>query len=485
MLKRLRTPPAPRRDSDTSWRRFLRAHAASTLLATISLERELIDLANAAPGIEQHEDAEYADKPELLKKGMAEFHDGVLGLMSLVSLATSVAFTALLLVTVNPWLLLLAPAALPPVPASRWAQRIVNRAEEGSTAETRRASHLFGMATGARPAKEVRLFRLQGELRGRHAALWRAVETVLWRAERRAALVEAGGQLVFGLAYVGAVVLVLRAAVAGRAGVGDVVLVIVLAVQVNHQVTAALELFRKLQRMVRGMTRLRWLRRMATAGQAEATTSAAPDRIGSGIELAGVSFAYPGTARPVLHDVSLRLPAGSTVAIVGENGAGKSTLVDLLCGFYRPAEGRILLDGVDVGTFPAADWQAGLATTFQDFVRFELPAGHVVGVGDLPRRDDATAVHAALERARAEDVITGLGEGLATHLGKSWTQGVELSGGQWQKLAVSRAMMRTGPLLLVLDEPASALDPQAEHVLFERYAELFDIQAEAYAGGSR
>lgn len=446
-------------------------YAEATEMATISLETELIELANAAPGIEQHENAEYADKLELLKKGMAEFHDGVLGLMSLVSLSTSVVFTALLLVTVNPWLLLLPLAALPPVLASRRAQRIVNRAKEESTAATRQASHLFGMATGARPAKEVRLFRLQGELRSRHATLWNAVGAVLWRAERRAALIEAGGQLVFSLAYVGAVMLVLREAVAGHAGVGDVVLVIVLAVQVNHQVTSALELFRKLQRMVQGMTRLRWLRRMATAGQAEAATSAVPERIRSGIELADVSFAYPGTARPVLHGVDLRLPAGSTVAIVGDNGAGKSTLINLLCGFYRPTGGRILLDGVDVSTFPAADWRAGLATTFQDFVRFELPAGHVVGIGDLPLRDDATAVRAALGRARAEDVVTGLAEGLATQLGKSWTQGVELSGGQWQKLAVSRAMMRTSPLLLVLDEPASALDPQAEHVLFGRYAE--------------
>ncbi|WP_410643344.1 ABC transporter ATP-binding protein [Amycolatopsis sp. lyj-346] len=446
-------------------------YAEATEMAAISLETELIELANTAPGIEQYENAEYADKLELLKKGMAEFHDGMLGLMSLVSLVTSVVITALLLVFLDPWLLLLPLAALPPVLASQRAQRTVNRAKEESAATTRQASHLFGLATGARPAKEVRLFRLQGELRRRHTTLWHEVEAVLWRAERRAALVEAGGQLVFGVAYVGAVLLVLREAVAGHAGVGDVVLVIVLAVQVNQQVTAALELFRKLQRMAQGMTRLRWLRQTVTAGQAEAATAAVPDRIRSGVELEGVSFAYPGTTQPVLHGVDLHLRAGSTVAIVGENGAGKSTLINLLCGFYRPTTGRILLDGVDVRTFPAADWRAGLATTFQDFVRFELPAGQVVGVGDLPRRDDATAVRAAIERARAEDVVARLDEGLATQLGKSWTRGVELSGGQWQKLAVSRAMMRTGPLLLILDEPASALDPQAEHVLFERYAE--------------
>ncbi|MEV2241955.1 ABC transporter ATP-binding protein [Micromonospora sp. NPDC049891] len=446
-------------------------YAEATEMATIALEAELIELANTAPGIEQYESAEYADKIELLKKGMAEFHDGMLGLMSLVSLVTSVVLTGLLLVFVNPWLLLLPLAALPPVLASQRAQRIVNRAKEESAGATRQASHLFGMATSARPAKEVRLFRLQSELRRRHATLWQAVGAVLWRAERRAALVEAGGQLVFGVAYVGAVLLVLRDAITGHAGVGDVVLVIVLAVQVNQQVTAALDLFRKLQRMAQGMTRLHWLRQVASARADGTATATVPDRIRSGIELAGVSFTYPGTAKPVLHGVDLRLPAGSTVAIVGENGAGKTTLINLLCGFYRPTGGRILVDGVDLTTIPAARWRARLATAFQDFVRFELPAGHVVGVGDLPRRDDAAAVRAALGRARAEDVVDRLADGLATQVGKSWTEGVELSGGQWQKLAVGRAMMRGGPLLLVLDEPASALDPQAEHVLFERYAE--------------
>lgn len=446
-------------------------YAETTELATIHLEAELIELANRAPGIEQNEDPEYADKLELLKKGMSEFHDGMLGLMSLVSLLTSVTITALLLVFVDPWLLLLPLAALPPVLASQRAQAILNDAREGSASSTRQASHLFGMATSARPAKEVRLFRLQRELRIRHAALWDDAGTALWRAERRAAAIEALGQMVFGAAYVGAVLLVLSQAIVGHAGVGDVVLVIVLAVQVNQQVNAALELFRKLQRMAQGMTRLRWLRAAAEPPAAVAAPARIPDRLRSGIEIKGVSFAYPGSGHEVLDHVDLFLPAGSTVAIVGENGAGKTTLVNLLCGFYQPTKGRILVDGADAAAFPAADWRPRIATAFQDFVRFELAARHTVGVGDLPRRDDDDAVLAALGQARAEDVVDRLAHGLSTHLGKTWTDGTELSGGQWQKLAVARAMMRTRPLLVVLDEPASALDPQAEHVLFEQYSD--------------
>jgi ATP-binding cassette, subfamily B, bacterial len=453
-------------------------YAEATELATIHLEAELIELANQPPGIEQNEDAEYADKLELLQKGMSEFRDGMLGLMSVVSLVTSVSVTAVLLVFLNPWLLLLPLAAVPPVLASQRAQAIVNDAREGSAAATRQASHLFEMATSARPAKEVRLFRLQAELRRRHADLWDDVGTVLRRAERRGAVVEALGQLIFGLAYVGAVLLVLSQAIAGHTSVGDVVLVIILAAQVNQQVTAALELFRKLQRMVHGMTRLRWLRMVSSSARIADATASVPSRLRSGIEIEGLTFAYPGTGRTVLDGIDLSLPAGSTVAVVGENGAGKTTLINLLCGFYQPAAGRILVDGIDAAAFPVRSWQSGLATAFQDFVRFELPARHVVGVGDLPRRDDDTAVRAALGRARATDVVDRLSDGLDTQLGNTWTEGTELSGGQWQKLAVARAMMRTRPLLLVLDEPASALDPQAEHVLFEQYADHASHAAE-------
>jgi ATP-binding cassette subfamily B protein len=173
----------------------------------------------------------------------------------------------------------------------------------------------------------------------------------------------------------------------------------------------------------------------------------------------------------VLGGVNLDLPAGSTVAIVGENGAGKTTLVKLLCRFYEPDDGQMLLDGVDIRRFDITEWRERIASGFQDFARFELVARQTVGVGDLPRLDSEPAVEGALERAHASDVIDRLEEGLSTQLGKSYAEGTELSGGQWQKLALGRAMMREQPLLLVLDEPTSALDAQAEHELFERYAD--------------
>jgi len=183
-----------------------------------------------------------------------------------------------------------------------------------------------------------------------------------------------------------------------------------------------------------------------------------------------VSFRYPGTDRLVLADVNLDLPAGSVVAVVGENGAGKSTLVKLLAKMYEPASGHIYIDDVDLARVPADAWRQRLAGAFQDFFRFEFRARHTVGIGDVPRVDDNAAVMTAVARAGADDVIVRLAAGLDTQLGPTWPAGVEVSFGQWQKLALARGFMRDQPLVLVLDEPTAALDAETEHALFERYA---------------
>ena len=195
-----------------------------------------------------------------------------------------------------------------------------------------------------------------------------------------------------------------------------------------------------------------------------------PAQLGEGIRFEHVSFAYPGTDRPVLDDVTLRLAPGSVVAIVGENGAGKTTLVKLLCRLYQPTRGRILVDGVELARMPPDAWRSRLSGAFQDFCRFEFRVRHTVGVGDLPRLDDHPAVVAAVDRAGAADVVAQLGAGLETQLGPTWPEGVDLSFGQWQKLALARGFMRERPLVLVLDEPTAALDAETEHALFERYA---------------
>jgi ATP-binding cassette subfamily B protein len=233
-----------------------------------------------------------------------------------------------------------------------------------------------------------------------------------------------------------------------------------------------------------GSQRLAWLEDYAAAAVASADQPV-PAELRQGIRLDHVSFAYPGTSRLVLNNVSLRLPAGSVVAVVGENGAGKTTLVKLLAKMYEPSSGAIYVDDTPLARLRSDQWRARLAGAFQDFFRFEFSARHTVGVGDLPRLDDQPAVASAVGRAGAQDVVVRLPSGLDTQLGPTWPGGAEVSFGQWQKLALARGFMREDPLLLVLDEPTAALDAETEHALFERYASAARGGASRPANGGR
>ena len=272
---------------------------------------------------------------------------------------------------------------------------------------------------------------------------------------------------IFGLSYVGAIVFV-------SSGLGApasaVLLVLAAGARLSGYIGATVGEIGFLRGFwMDGSRRLAWLEDYAAsvAGSGDLPVPAALQR---GLRLDHVSFAYPGTSRVVLEDVSVTLPAGAVVAIVGENGAGKTTLVKLLSKMYEPSSGSILVDDTPLARLPAGEWRARLAGAFQDFFRFEFRAGHTVGLGDVPRLDDEPAVLAAVDRAGASDVVTRLMSGLDTQLGPTWPGGVELSFGQWQKLALARGFMRDEPLLLVLDEPTAALDAETEHALFQRYS---------------
>ena len=446
-------------------------YAEAAELAVIAMNAELVELVAGSGGLEQQERTEYADRIAVLRKEIAQFSDGMVGLMAALALAVSMAVTGVLLVSVHPLLLLLPVAAVPALFATQRAQRQVAAARDRSATAVRQARHLFDLATSAVPAKELRVYRLEGEVRRRHLELWGGIGGVLRAGDLRSAATEASGQVVFAVTYVAAVLFVLRETVAGSSQVGDAVLVIALGAQVNQQVNSALDLLRRLQRMAESMARLRGLRASATGRGAPAADAEVPDGIRHWVTMRDVSFSYPGADKLTLSDVNLTLPAGSVVAVIGENGAGKTTLVKLLCRLYDATAGTIEVDGVDIRRFPPDQWRRRVTAAFQDFVRFEVPAQQTVGVGQLERVDDRGAVLAALDRAHAGDLVDRLPEGLSTQLGSSWRQGTELSGGQWQKLALGRAMMRESPLLLILDEPTSALDAEAEHQLFERYAE--------------
>ena len=439
-------------------------------MVQLALERDLIDLSNGSAGLEHHERPDYADKLRVVSQEVNWAGWSVMSMLfSTVGLGIGVVITAVLLASLNAWLLLLPLFALPSLVLGRRGEVVMGRAREDAAPFTRRVRHVFRLATDAGPAKELRVCGLGEEMSRRQRESWDDATRVLVRGEDRSAALQVAGQIFFAAAYIGATLLVLRDVVANQGSVGDVVLVISLAGQVNQQVTQAVFLLVGLQRISRTLANLAWIRALVATGL-PVPDLALPKTIKRGIALRNVSFSYPGTERVVLGGVNLDLPAGHTVAIVGENGAGKTTLVKLLCRFYEQTEGTIEMDGVDMRRFPLEDWRARIAAGFQDFARFEFIAREVIGVGDLPKIADAAAVKRALGRARGEDLLARLDDGLETQLGKSYADGTDLSGGQWQKLALGRAMMRETPLLLILDEPTSALDAQAEHNLFEEYA---------------
>ncbi|HET6212681.1 MAG TPA: ABC transporter ATP-binding protein, partial [Micromonosporaceae bacterium] len=391
--------------------------------------------------------------------------------------------TVALLMSVHPALALLALFALPTVFTSSWRPGVERTAEERGAPANRLARHLFVTMTTAAPGKEVRLTGIGSLLVGRRRAEWERWYAMVSAARWTSAVWHTLGWAVFGAGYVGAVVFVSSGL---HASSSDVLLVLAAGARLSAYIGATVGEIGFLRGIwMDGSRRLAWLEDYAAAMVAPADLPV-PDRLVRGVTLEHVSFAYPGTDRLVLRDVSVRLPAGSVVAVVGENGAGKSTLVKLLCQLYTPTSGRILVDGVDLARMPAEDWRARLAGAFQDFFRFELRAREAVGLGDVPRIEDLPSVRTAVERAGAVDVVDRLAAGLETQLGAAWPDGVEVSFGQWQKLALARGFMRDSPLLLVLDEPTAALDAETEHALFERYAAAVRAQsADGHDGNGR
>jgi ATP-binding cassette subfamily B protein len=376
-----------------------------------------------------------------------------------------------LLARVDPLLLLLPLFAVPYVVLGGRAQVLgLNAADKA--AEAQRLGHsLRELGLTAAPAKEIRIGGLKGKLLRSHQAASDAALQPVQRAQATGAMYTAAGAVIFAVGFTGATLLVVVKATRGLATLGDVVLAMTLASQVNQQVAQTVGALSWLLQTLRGAGRFLWLRDYARAVKPRPGKSVAlPDRITSGIDFRGVGFRYPGTTDDVLVDFNLHIPAGSTVAVVGENGAGKTSLVKLLGRFYEPTAGVISVDGVDIHDFDILGWRQRQSACFQDFTNFAFLLRETVGVGDLPRIEDLPRVEAALAAAEAMDVPQRLDHGLQTQLTKRFEGGVDLSGGQWQKLALSRAMMRDAPLVLTLDEPSSGLDAQAEHALFERYA---------------
>jgi ATP-binding cassette subfamily B protein len=434
---------------------------------TIALESHVARLQATVVTIAHQERPHYLDRLSVLRDQMFVLDHMYMSLFSTCGWVLRLGITVALLMSVHPALVLLALFAVPTVLSSTWRPAVERAAFERGAPSERLSRHLFTTATTAPPGKEVRVTGIGPRLARDRRTAWERWYALVSTARWRSAVWHSLAWALFGGAYVAGIVFVASGL---KAPPQDVLLVLAAGARLSSYIGATVGEIGFLRGIwMDGSRRLAWLEDYA-ASLVVGADLPVPERIRTGITFEEVSFAYPGTTRLVLEHVSLTLPPGVVVAIVGENGAGKSTLVKLLSKFYEPTSGRILVDGQDLARMPAVEWRGRLGGAYQDFFRFEFRARQTVGLGDVPRLDDDVAVETAVERAGADDVIQHLTSGLETQLGPTWPDGVEVSFGQWQKLALARGFMRDRPLVLVLDEPTAALDAETEHALFERYA---------------
>jgi ATP-binding cassette subfamily B protein len=390
----------------------------------------------------------------------------------LVQSLVTLAGYATLLLRFSPWaVLLLLVATIPATAAEMHASTLTFQLRNRRSQEWRRLTYLEQVLANDEHAKEVKLFSLGPPLLARY----RALASQLFTEDRRVAIRRAIGQslsLLATAAFYGAYLVVSLSAARGRITVGNLTLYVVAFRQGQAAFQSVLGSLGGIYEQNLYMSNLfDFLGRMEPRGLVGASSN--PEKSGStGLEIDHVSFRYPGKTQWTLRDVTLMVPRGSSLALVGENGAGKTTLVKLITGLYQPTEGRILLDGRDLRDWDESALRSRFGIVFQDFNHYQFAARDNVGLGSVEHLLDNERIARASAEGGAAEVIAGLPRGLETQLGHWFKDGIELSGGQWQKIALSRAFMREEADILVLDEPTASLDAEAEHYVFERFRAL-------------
>ena len=355
----------------------------------------------------------------------------------------------------------------------------------------RRAEYLRSVALDPPAAKEVRVFGVADWVVGRYGEAWRDALGLVWRTRKASRGITAAATVALALSHVA--VLGALALAAGRGEVGVAALLVFVQAVIATSALGVMGQSQWYLAQALGVAeRVTALRSSAGRGRADAwagvlDSEAAPpdggrrvavpldgvrlpDRRKLSVRLDDVRFTYRGREHPTLDGVTLEIPAGQSVAIVGENGAGKSTLIKLLCGLYEPDGGRVVLDG---GLSPLQARER-IGVIFQDFVRYPFPLRENVGFGHLPLMHDQAALEEALRSAGGAELLAALPGGWDTILSREYEGGADLSGGQWQRVALARALaaVRGGAGLLILDEPTASLDVRAETELFERFLEV-------------
>ncbi len=420
----------------------------------------------------QFEDADFYDKLErarrqtvgrtiLMSQVLAQFQDLI-----------TIGFLAVGLIAFNPWLILLLIVAVIPsfLGESHFNHRTYSLTRNW-TPQRRELDYLRYIGASDVTAKEIKTFGLADFIAGRfeevsdkyyHANKKLIIKRSLWGT----ALSSIGS-----LAYYGAYVFIVIQTVSGAITVGTLTFLAGSFSRMRSMLQAMMKRFTQIADGAMYLQDLFDFFEIEPDIKSPKNPVSVPSHIEHGFTFENVGFQYPGSEKWALRGVSFHLKAGEKMALVGENGAGKTTLVKLLARLYEPTEGRILMDGVDLRDYDLAELRATIGIIFQDYVRFQMKALENIAVGQIDHVEEINYIEDAAQKSLAAPVVEDLPEQYEQMLGKRFAGGVELSGGQWQKVALARAYMRDAQLL-ILDEPTAALDARAEHEVFVRFAEL-------------
>jgi ATP-binding cassette subfamily B protein len=384
---------------------------------------------------------------------------------------TAIAFSAVL-IRYSPFLLLLLIAGILPAFLGESHFAFLTYAKNFlQTPRRRQMDYLRQVGGSKEAAKELRLFNLSDYLTRRFTALSLSIfeENV---ALNRRRLFWGGLLAIIGqLGYYGAYGFSIYRTIQGRYSIGDLTLITTAIMQAMSNIQQAFSTASGVADQALFLTDLLAFFEMKPRVESKENGIRAPRPVQRGFEFQNVSFAYPGTERRVLSNFNFTLSCGERVALIGENGQGKTTIVKLITRLYDPTEGRILLDGIDLREYDLADLHSEIGVIFQDFMRYEMTARENIEVGRIEVEHSVEELDYAAKKSLASEVIDKLQGGFDQMLGRRFEGGVDLSGGEWQKMALARAYLRDAQLL-ILDEPTAALDARSELEVFERFAEL-------------
>lgn len=447
-----------------------------SLLGDLFANRTSVELMRYAAKLDlyQFEDATFYDKLERARRQtggrtalMSQVLSQIQDVVTIISLGAG-------LVAFNPWLILiLVVAVIPSFIAESYFNQKTYSLTYSWTPERRELDYLRYIGASDQTAKEVKIFNLADFLANRFADVSHRYYLANRNLSVRHATWGTALSTLGTLAYYAAYVFIILQTISGSITIGTLTF---LSGAFNRMQSSLQGVLTRFSRIAEGALYLQDLFDFFEIKPTIASKENSipfPEKLQQGFTFEKVSFKYPNSERWAIHDLSFHLQAGEKMALVGENGAGKTTLVKLLARLYEPTEGRILIDGVDIRDYNLDSLRSNIGIIFQDYIKFQLKASENIAVGNIDKVAERVAIEESAQKSLADTVIETLPNRYDQLLGRRFEEGTELSGGQWQKIALARAYMREAQLL-ILDEPTSALDARAEHEVFVRFAELIE-----------